>query len=144
VELWGPERVTNYLHLLFAGHIRDELYRCKSLWKFQAQGWEALNSSIKQYIFKRTSRGGGGQSIATSLYRWSLRRLLIWLYPDLKELAELLEQQKAELKQEKEMEKQRKRNRLNDSDIDVINDRDANVADVVDEEQDDDLDFAIY
>jgi hypothetical protein len=135
VELWGTDRVTNYLHLLFAGHIRDELYRCGSLWKFQAQGWEALNSSIKQFIFKRTSRGGGGQSIAKSLHRWSLRRLLIWLYPDLKELKQLLDQQKAELKQEGEMDKQRKRNRQNDSD------RDANV---VDEEQDDDQDFAIY
>jgi ABC-type Zn2+ transport system substrate-binding protein/surface adhesin len=106
-----------------------------------------LNSSIKQYIFKRTSRGGGGQSIAKSLYRWSLRRLLIWLYPDLTELKALLDEQRAELKQEEKMErKQRKRiekqklNLQQDSDDDSDDSDDDNNDD---EQKDDDQDFAI-
>jgi hypothetical protein len=104
-----------------------------------------LNSSIKQYIFKRTSRGGGGQSIAKALHRWSLRRLLIWLYPDLQELKALLDQQREELKKEKRIEKQKlnlQQEKENDSDDrDGIDDRDNN--DVIDEVLVDDQDFAI-
>ncbi len=35
-SLYGGNRVSNYFHLLFAGHIRDFLLECGSLYRFQA------------------------------------------------------------------------------------------------------------
>lgn len=91
MRLFGPSRITNYLHLMFAGHIRDILFTCGSLWQFQAQGWEALNGAIKTYVLRCTTRGGGFVNFGEGLCRWSSRRLLTSFYPDVAELEAELE-----------------------------------------------------
>jgi hypothetical protein len=59
VLLWQKEGVTNYIHMIASGHIADYLYKWKNLYRFSQQGWEAMNSLIKTFFFRRTSHGGG-------------------------------------------------------------------------------------
>jgi hypothetical protein len=97
-KLFGIGDITNYYHLLFAGHIRDALNACGgSLFFFQNQGWEAKNSEYKQFFWRKTQRGGsagnGGErgkssskenikheSIMQALFRFSSRLLMYRLY----------------------------------------------------------------
>ena len=53
-----PEGVTNYLHLIGAGHITYYLRKYRSLYRFSQQGWEALNKLIKNYYHHKTNHGG--------------------------------------------------------------------------------------
>ena len=81
VELWQKEGITNYMHMIGSGHIADYLYRWKNLYRFSQQGWEALNSLIKTFFFRRTSHGGGvrGKSKKSRLIpigRWLQRRIV--------------------------------------------------------------------
>jgi hypothetical protein len=69
--------------MIGAGHVADYLYKWKNLYRFSQQGWEAMNSLIKTFFFRRTSHGGGvkGNSIKSQLFpiaRW-LQRQLIFL-----------------------------------------------------------------
>jgi len=60
IALLLHEGVTNYIHMLGAGHIGEYLlYHC-NLYKHSQQGWEAFNSLLKTFIFCRTGRGGAG------------------------------------------------------------------------------------
>jgi hypothetical protein len=81
VELWQKEGITNYLHMIGSGHISNYLYRWSNLCRFSQQGWEAMNSLIKTFFFRRTSHGGGvrGKSKKSRLVpiaRWLQRRIV--------------------------------------------------------------------
>jgi hypothetical protein len=67
--------------MIASGHIADYLYKWKNLYRFSQQGWEAMNSLIKTFFFRRTSHGGGvrGNSKKSRLIpiaRWLQRRLI--------------------------------------------------------------------
>jgi hypothetical protein len=67
--------------MIASGHIADYLYKWKNLYHFSQQGWEAMNSLIKTFFFRRTSHGGGvrGRSKKSRLIpiaRWLQRRMI--------------------------------------------------------------------
>lgn len=81
VLLWQQEGITNYIHVIGAGHIADYLYKWRNLYRFSQQGWEAMNSLVKTFFFRRTSHGGGvrgasKKSRLTPIARWLQRRLI--------------------------------------------------------------------
>jgi hypothetical protein len=51
-------KVTNYIHMLGAGHFVYYLRHFRNLYKYSNQGWEALNQKIKRVYFNNTNRGG--------------------------------------------------------------------------------------
>ena len=81
ILLWQKEGITNYIHMIGSGHVADYLYKWRNLYRFSQQGWEAMNSLIKTFFFRRTSHGGGvkGASKKSRLIpiaRWLQRRLI--------------------------------------------------------------------
>ena len=83
----GKEGVTNYIHMLGAGHFSHYLRKWRNLYRYSQQGWESLNSLIKSYYFHRTQRGGNGSRFdadderstrTKALGDWMQRRLF-WL-----------------------------------------------------------------
>ncbi|KAI2497530.1 hypothetical protein MHU86_16984 [Fragilaria crotonensis] len=81
VRLWQKEGITNYFHMIGSGHVADYLYKWKNLYRFSQQGWEAMNSLIKTFFFRRTNHGGGvrGASKKSRLIpiaRWLQRRMV--------------------------------------------------------------------
>jgi len=82
VELCGQEGVTNYIHMLAAGHISEYLAHWRNLYAHSQQGWEAFNSLLKTFFFRRTGRGGAGnrgkgqKSKVIPIARWLSRRLI--------------------------------------------------------------------
>ena len=81
LQLFQKEGITNYIHMIGSGHIADYLYKWKNLYRFSQQGWEAMNSLIKTFFFRRTSHGGGvrGESKKSRLVpiaRWLQRRMI--------------------------------------------------------------------
>ena len=79
VELHGIAGVTNYIHMLGAGHISAYMVEWRNLYKHSQQGWESFNSLLKAFFFRRTSRGGGRglRSKLKPIGRWLQRRLLL-------------------------------------------------------------------
>lgn len=80
VLLWQKEGITNYIHMMGAGHIADYLYKWRNLYRYSQQGWEAMNSLVKTFFFRRTSHGGGvrgsgKKSRLIPIARWLQRRL---------------------------------------------------------------------
>jgi hypothetical protein len=84
IQLHGKIGVTNYIHMLAAGHISDYLYKWRNLYKHSQQGWESLNNLIKSFWFRRTGRGGatgagkGKKSKLNSVAKW-LQRRMMWV-----------------------------------------------------------------
>jgi hypothetical protein len=80
MELVGRNGITNHFHLLGSGHIADYLFYYKNLFEHSQQGWEAFNSFLKVFYFRRTNRSGGHVdcSRVRQIARW-LGRRLIWL-----------------------------------------------------------------
>jgi len=84
VNLTGHEGITNYIHMLAAGHISEYLVYWGNLYDHSQQGWEAFNSLIKTFFFRRTGRGGAGnkgrgpKSRLLPIARW-LSRQVIWM-----------------------------------------------------------------
>ena len=81
VKLWQKEGITNYIHMIGSGHIADYLYKWRNLYRFSQQSWEAMNSLVKTFFFRRTNHGGGvrGASKKSRLIpiaRWLQRRLV--------------------------------------------------------------------
>jgi hypothetical protein len=81
IRLWQKEGVTNYLHMIGAGHISDYLYKWRNLYRYSQQGWEAMNSLVKTFFFRRTNHGGGvkggsKKSRLIPIARWLQRRLM--------------------------------------------------------------------
>jgi hypothetical protein len=60
IELLGLPGVTNYIHLLGAGHLYFYLKKWGNLFCYQQQGWEMKNGVIASFINRRTRRGGAG------------------------------------------------------------------------------------
>lgn len=81
IKLWQKEGITNYIHMIGSGHVADYLYKWNNLYRYSQQGWEAMNSLIKTFFFRRTSHGGGvkGASKKSRLIpiaRWLQRRMV--------------------------------------------------------------------
>jgi hypothetical protein len=83
-DLHTKEGATNYIHMLASGHISEYLYYWRNLYAHSQQGWEALNSLIKTFYFRRTARGGvsnrgnGEKSRLKPIARWFSRRIM-WM-----------------------------------------------------------------
>ena len=45
-EQVGVELITNYMHLLGAGHVEYFLTKYRNLYRYNQQGWESLNNKI--------------------------------------------------------------------------------------------------
>ncbi len=54
IELLGLPGVTNYIHLLGAGHLYFYLKKWGNLYRYQQQGWEMKNGVIASFINRRT------------------------------------------------------------------------------------------
>lgn len=84
IDLLGERGVTNYFHMLGSGHFRYYLMEWRNLNRYSQQGWESLNSQIKQVYFRRTQRGGHGgkagerNSKVKPIARW-IQRKLYWM-----------------------------------------------------------------
>ena len=78
VKLHGLAGMTNYIHMLGSGHIAEYMSKWKNLYQHSQQGWEAFNSLLKTFFFRRTGRGGGRglKSKLKPIARWLQRRLL--------------------------------------------------------------------
>ena len=61
-DLHNEDGITNYIHMLGSGHFKHFLTQHRNLYAFSQQGWESLNSLIKQFYFRRTQQGGFGGS----------------------------------------------------------------------------------
>jgi hypothetical protein len=88
VTLVGLPGITNYIHLLGAGHLYFYLKKWGNLYRYQQQGWEMKNSVIASFIFRRTRRGGAGgkygpahTSRIVPLLQW-FRRSTAWATGD--------------------------------------------------------------
>ena len=64
VGLNGREGVTNYIHLLGAGHLSQFLYKYCNLYKYSQQGWEHSNKKVTDVYHKHTQKGGHGSKIS--------------------------------------------------------------------------------
>jgi len=81
ITLHSLDGMTNYIHMLAAGHISEYMFKWRNLYRHSQQGWEAFNSLLKTFFFRRTGRGGG-RGVRTKLKpiaRWLQRRML-WLF----------------------------------------------------------------
>ena len=67
IDLHGRHGMTNYIHMLGSGHMYEYMVRWGNLTKYSQQGWEALNSLIKVFFFKRTNKGGHKSGGSTGL-----------------------------------------------------------------------------
>jgi len=81
LDLTGYDGITNYIHMLGAGHVRYFLKKWKNLNRFQNQGWEAYNGMIAAFWHHRTRKGGGKHATQRSkilpIARWILR-VMLW------------------------------------------------------------------
>jgi hypothetical protein len=66
VKLHGNAGVTNYIHMMGSGHVAEYLYKWRNLYRYSQQGWEAMNSMIKTFFFRRTNHGGAAGNKGTS------------------------------------------------------------------------------
>jgi hypothetical protein len=55
ILLNGQKGITNYFHMVGAGHLTYYLRHYRNLYRFSQQGWEALNAMLKQIFFRQTS-----------------------------------------------------------------------------------------
>jgi hypothetical protein len=79
VNLYGREGLTNYIHMMGAGHFAEYLFQWRNLYQHSQQGWEAFNALLKNYYFKRTQRGGGrkhSKSRLKPIGKWLQRRMM--------------------------------------------------------------------
>jgi hypothetical protein len=77
----GDAGVTNYIHLLGAGHVSDYLFFHRNLYIHSQQGWESFNSMLKTFYFRATARGGtrwGKKSRLIPIPKW-LQRRMMWM-----------------------------------------------------------------
>jgi hypothetical protein len=60
VEIFGIDGITNYIHLIGAGHMQYFLTNYGCLYLYSQQGWEALMGKIQAILHLNTQRGGKG------------------------------------------------------------------------------------
>jgi hypothetical protein len=100
IDLFGEEGLSNYIHLLGAGHMLYFLEKHDCLYLFSQQGWEDLNNHCQEFIHQNSGRRGygtgegKGKSYIFPLVRYIMRDLL-WktgeadkLYVELEEYKE--------------------------------------------------------
>jgi hypothetical protein len=81
IQLVGRDGLTNYTHIVGAGHLSFYMREWGNLYRYSQQGWEAYNSLIKSVYYRRTQRGGhAGKKDALSsrvvpLARWLQRKM---------------------------------------------------------------------
>jgi hypothetical protein len=81
VDLTGIEGLTNYIHMIGCGHLTYYLREWRNLYRYSQQGWEALNSLLKNIYYRRTQRGGNKgdgtskNSKLSPIAKWLQRRL---------------------------------------------------------------------
>jgi hypothetical protein len=82
MNLTGTEGLTNYIHMMGAGHLMDYLLYWRNLYVHSQQGWEAFNNLLKIFYLRRTQRGGatnqgkGPKDRIKPIGRWLQRRYL--------------------------------------------------------------------
>ena len=64
VDLNEREGITNYIHLLGAGHLSQFLYKYRNLYKYSQQGWEHSNKKVTGVYHKHTQKGGHGSKLS--------------------------------------------------------------------------------
>jgi len=58
VDLVGRDGITNYIHMMGAGHFHFFFCRWRNLYCYANQGWEHYNSAIKSFHHRRTQQNG--------------------------------------------------------------------------------------
>lgn len=66
-DLFAGKGITNYIHIIGAGHLVFYLNKDRNLYKFSQQGWEALNQKLKHFYFNNTNHGGCGGNQSGSM-----------------------------------------------------------------------------
>ena len=56
----GNRDITNYLHTLQCGHVRQQIARFGNLFRYANIGFEAYIGTIRRYLTRRTQNGGHG------------------------------------------------------------------------------------
>ena len=80
----GDTGMTNYFHIVAAGHLSYYLREWRNLYRFSQQGWEGMNSVVKSVYYKRSQKGGNGgkkgenNSKVKPIVRWALRRMFFF------------------------------------------------------------------
>ena len=89
MSIAGKEGMTNYIHLLGAGHVTYYLKKYRNLYRYSNQSWERLNKRVKRFYLQRTQRGGHGKHAGEDntneliclhtkpIARW-LQRVIMW------------------------------------------------------------------
>jgi hypothetical protein len=62
VEIFGPEGVTNYIHLIGSSHMLYFLQHFGCLYLYSQQGWEALMGKVQAFLHLNTQRGEKGSA----------------------------------------------------------------------------------
>ena len=57
INLTGREEMTNYIHMLGAGHVTYYLLKKRNLYRYSNQAWECLNKRVKRCYLTKTQRG---------------------------------------------------------------------------------------
>ena len=81
IALHQDKGLTNYLHLLMSGHAKSYVKEWGNLHNYSQQGWEALNSLVKLFFFRRTNKGGGKHKTRSRLDPIAslIQRRLLWM-----------------------------------------------------------------
>ena len=75
--LTGRDGMTNYFHLLKAGHYAYFLRKYHNLYRYSQQGWENINSRLKRTFHHNTQKGGCGRSKLLPVI-YTLLRDMLW------------------------------------------------------------------
>ena len=83
IELTGIEGMTNYIHLLHAGHFAFFMLEFGNLYRYSQQGWENINSIMKRSFHQNTQKGGSKKDVGTSKIQpifFRLARGMLWRF----------------------------------------------------------------
>jgi hypothetical protein len=58
MDTTNGNHMTNYIHIVGAGHLSYFAKQYGNLYRFLQQGWESLNKLIKHYYYNNTNHGG--------------------------------------------------------------------------------------
>jgi len=89
IKLTGMQGMTNYLHMLYAGHFSYFLLKYGNLYRFSQQGWENVNGKVKRRHFSSTQKGGGRVKGGTGKLKpivMAMGREMLWKFGYLDEL----------------------------------------------------------
>jgi hypothetical protein len=58
IGVTGREGMTNYIHMMGAGHVTYYLHKKKNLYRYSNPAWERFNKRVKRCYLTKTQRGG--------------------------------------------------------------------------------------